>query len=128
MSLSSTDQRAKIKNKRYGVVNMGTSSMVVLLMGMSFTVIAALALSSAQNDYKLSQKLAEHTSDYYRASNEAYEKIAAGNEENIFDIKMNEFQELHVEYTSMGDKFEITCWRVTNVDQWEEEELLPVMK
>jgi hypothetical protein len=64
------------KRENRTIINIGTSLMVVILIGMAFAVIAALAISSSHNNYNLSMKLLNHTDEYYNASNQAYEIIA----------------------------------------------------
>ncbi|SFH93013.1 hypothetical protein SAMN04487830_11330 [Pseudobutyrivibrio sp. OR37] len=98
--------------------------MVVILISMAFAVIAALAISSSHNNYNLSQKLKEHTDEYYAASNEAYEKIAASNwADQEFTVDINENQVLNVKV----DKGEIVRFTVDNSSNWEAESSQPVI-
>lgn len=71
--------RASNEKKNISVVNIGTSSMVVILVGLCFTVLTALTVSSARNDYVLSKKLAEHNFNYYQALGKVQAQIAADN-------------------------------------------------
>lgn len=115
-----------MENKREtrAIVNIGTSLMVVILIGLSFAVIAALTISSSHNNYRLSEKLAEHTSEYYAASNQAYEKIAESDWENQeFTIDINDNQVLSVAV----ENGEITSWKVENVSSWEADSTQPVI-
>ncbi len=63
------------KKKSYGV-NVGTSSILVIIVILSLVCFAGLSIVSATADYKLSSKLAERTTSYYNASNLANEKLA----------------------------------------------------
>lgn len=121
------------------VMNIGTSSMIVILIGLSFAVLAALAISSARNDYRLSRELAEHNKEYYEASNRAWETLAESDmvyqmrdESGIasFIIPVNDYQELQVSvcFQDGMDEFEIVKWKVVNVGDWEGDMSLPVMK
>ena len=106
------------------IINIGTSLMVVILIGMAFAVIAALAISSSHNNYNLSQKLMNHTDEYYQASNKAYEKIAAADwADQEFTIEINDSQLLNVKVLSG----KITSWKVENVLGWEADSTQPVI-
>lgn len=63
------------KKKSYGV-NVGTSSILVIIVILCLVCFAGLSIVSATADYKLSSKLAERTTSYYNASNLANEKLA----------------------------------------------------
>lgn len=129
----------KKTNRQTQVMNIGTSSMMVILIGLSFAVLAALAISSARSDYRLSEELATHTTDYYNASNEVQNKLTdiealyanrdtSGN--TSFAVPVNEHQELQVELHFVQDAsdYEITKWKVVNVDSWEGDTNLPVLQ
>lgn len=112
------------KKENRSIINIGTSLMVVILIGMAFAVIAALAISSSHNNYNLSQKLKGHTDEYYQASNLAYEKIAESDwADQEFTIDINENQVLNVKVVSK----EIACWKVENVSSWEADSTQPVI-
>ncbi len=98
--------------------------MVVILIGLAFAVIAALAISSSYNNYNLSIKLRDHTDDYYKASNLAYERIAENNWENQqFTVDINDNQVLNVKV----ENGEIVCFKVENVSDWEADSTQPVI-
>jgi cytochrome c oxidase assembly protein Cox11 len=111
------------KRENRTIINIGTSLMVVILIGMAFAVIAALAISSSHNNYNLSQKQKTHTDEYYAASNAAYEKIAATDwADQEFKIDINDNQILKVKVSNK----EITSWQVENVSDWEADSTQPV--
>ena len=128
------------KSKRQTqVMNIGTSSMMVILIGLSFAVLAALAISSARSDYRLSEELAIHTTDYYNACNEAQELLADtdalyankdNNNKSFFTVPINEYQELQVEllFGQNNSDYEITKWKVVNTGSWEGDTSLPVLQ
>ena len=128
------------KSKRQTqVMNIGTSSMMVILIGLSFAVLAALAISSARSDYRLSEELAIHTTDYYNACNEAQELLADtnalyankdSNNKSLFTVPINEYQELQVEllFGENNSDYEITKWKVVNTGSWEGDTSLPVLQ
>ncbi|MCQ2535890.1 MAG: hypothetical protein MJ110_02860 [Lachnospiraceae bacterium] len=106
-----------MKTERKGVINIGISSIVVILIGLCFSVLAALAISSARNDYSQSKDLANHTKEYYDAYNEAVERVAKNSNEKEFDVAMNEHQSLHVVYDKNTKTF--TEMSVQTTDTWE---------
>ena len=112
------------KKQTRSIINIGTSLMVVILIGLSFAVIAALTISSSHNNYSLSQKQLEHTNEYYAASNEAQERIASTDwADQEFTVSINESQDLSVK-VSDG---EIVRWKIVNSSSWEAESTQPVI-
>lgn len=53
------------------ILGIGTSSILLIFILLSMITFAVLTLVSARSDYRLSQKNAEHTRDYYEAANKA---------------------------------------------------------
>ena len=112
------------KREHRSIINIGTSLMVVILIGLAFAVIAALTISSSHNNYNLSKKLADHTSDYYQASNEAYEKIAETDwADQEFQVDINDNQVLSVKVADG----QIEKWQVENNSSWEADSTQPVI-
>ena len=112
------------KKENRSIINIGTSLMVVILIGLAFAVIAALAISSSHNNYSLSEKLANHTKEYYEASNAAYEIIGKSDwADQEFTVDINENQVLAVK-VSDG---EIRTWKVENTSSWDAESTQPVI-
>ena len=112
------------KTENRSIVNIGTSLMVVILIGLAFAVIAALAVSSSHNNYNLTKKLADHNSRYYEASNQAYETIASTNwADQDFTVEIDKNQVLKVQVKGG----EITTWEVENVGSWEADSTQPVI-
>ena len=58
------------KKKSYGL-NIGASSVLVIMVILSLVCFAGLSFASANADYRLSSKLAERTTAYYEACNKA---------------------------------------------------------
>lgn len=121
------------------VMNIGTSSMLVILIGLSFAVLAALAISSARNDYRLSEELARHTTEYYEAYNHAQDVLAdvdllrqQMDDRNVsaFTVPINSNQELQVGICFENDskEYDIIKWKVVNTGDWEADTSLPVLK
>ncbi len=60
-----------MKNKkRYGL-NIGTSSILIIIVILCLICFSALSITSANADYRLSQKLADRTTAYYDTCNQA---------------------------------------------------------
>ena len=113
----------KNENKHQSVVNIGTASMVVILVGLSFAVLAALAIASARNDYKLSTEYAKHTKEYYSACNEAYIMVDEHKwKDEAFAVPINDDLQLDVIVLDG----EINQWQVENVAIWQGDAGLPV--
>lgn len=113
----------KDSNNKKTIVNIGTSLMVVILIGLSFAVIAALSVSSAKNSYDLAKKQADHTTDYYEAYNAiARQRIASGDPDTSYNQPMNDSQTLHVE-VSGGYIYSI---KVVNNESFEGEDSLMI--
>lgn len=121
------------------VTNIGTSSMFVILFGMCFTVLAALAIVVANHDYRMNEALAEHTTAYYNACNLAEEQLLA--KETLyqtadaegyasFSIPVWEGQELAVEihFAESAEDYAITKWQVVHTDEWNGDAALPVLQ
>lgn len=65
----------KSKKNSSPIVNIGSSSLLVIFIVLCLVTFATLSLSSAQSDYKFSQRLADRRSAYYTASNQAEEVL-----------------------------------------------------
>lgn len=113
--------------------------MLVILIGLSFAILAALAISSARNDYRLSEELAQHTTEYYEACNVAQERLADSaalyqqRDENgrvTFTVPVNRRQELSVELCFMdnAENYRITRWKIEGIGNWEGDASLPVLQ
>ncbi len=60
-----------MKKKSFPITNIGTISLMTIFIILCMVTFAALSLSAAANDARSGQKIAEHTLDYYTASNQA---------------------------------------------------------
>ncbi len=130
------------RNKERGLVmNIGTVSIFVVFIGLCLGILAVLSLSSARNDYRLSQKLASHNREYYQALNELERQLADtkalaeqyGNQETfLLEVKMNEYQSLQatIQATAASDgeerSYKMTACQTIYTQDWEGEEHLPV--
>lgn len=142
-----------MRNKRKGYgVNIGSSSILLIFVILCLVSFAVLSIVSAQTDYKLSCKLAERTTKYYKANNEvesylrdlqaslekiyedsatAEEYFAVAGHDTTFSIQLSEQQMLNVHLTILypGDGkgyYEINTWKVETQDTLELDDTLPV--
>ncbi|MCF0185199.1 MAG: hypothetical protein HUJ98_01765 [Bacteroidaceae bacterium] len=117
-------ESSRPQKPKHTVVNMGISLMVVILVGLSLAVVAALSISSARNNYNMTNNLMKHTTEYYNASNEANKIIAQSNfADQDFEVPMGEGQILSVSVKGG----EIVRFQVQNVSTWENDNFLPLM-
>lgn len=65
-----------MKKKNFPVTNIGTISLMMIFIVLCMVTFAALSLSSAAGDARFGQKMSEHMTDYYTASNQAEELLA----------------------------------------------------
>ncbi len=62
--------------KRYGL-SIGTSSILIIIVILCLVCFSCLSITSANADYRLSRKLAERTTSYYEACNQAQQQLLA---------------------------------------------------
>ena len=60
-----------MKKTSYPVTNIGSVSLLMIFIILCLTVFSALSLSGALREYRYSQKIAQHQTDYYTASGSA---------------------------------------------------------
>ena len=105
------------RNRDFGL-SIGAPSIVVIMVILCLVCFAGLSIVSANADLTLSRKLAERTSAYYQACNEAQEDLLEASKkeplEDSFscDYVMNENQILSVSAsfleTASGDLYNYT--------------------
>lgn len=61
--------------KRYGL-NIGTSSILIIIVILCLVCFSGLSITSANADYRLSRRLADRTTAYYDACNQAQSALA----------------------------------------------------
>ncbi|MCI8639128.1 MAG: hypothetical protein HFG41_08310 [Coprococcus sp.] len=66
-----------MKKNKFPLTNIGTVSLLMIFIVLCMVTFAALSLSSAASDARSGQRIAEHSQDYYAASNEAEEVLAS---------------------------------------------------
>lgn len=98
------------KKKSYGL-NIGASSVLVIMVILSLVCFAGLSYASANADYRLSRKLAERTTAYYQACNEAYAIIDDLSKEfkNVYQTSSSEADYENKIKESLSDSLIFTC-------------------
>lgn len=61
------------EKRKFGFINMGTASLLVVFLTLCLVTFAMLTLSTAKSDYEFSKKLAERTTAYYEELNTSKE-------------------------------------------------------
>lgn len=77
--------------KRYGL-NIGTSSLLIIIVILCLVCFSGLSITSANADYRLSKRLADRTTAYYDACNQAQSSLAelSGKLEEIYHQSSSE--------------------------------------
>lgn len=60
-----------MEKKKYPAVNIGSASMLVVFIILCLVTFSVLSVASANRDYTYSQKIADRTTSYYKASGKA---------------------------------------------------------
>lgn len=124
----------KPKQKSTPVVNIGSSSLLVIFLILSLVIFAVLTLTSATSDYRFSERMATRNTEYYKAVAEA-EKTwddldtaasegAMMSEETVnYTVPINDSQELSVELTLVGNAtdgyhYDVTKWQTVSTKEW----------
>ena len=133
-----------MKHKMKYSMPVGTSSILLIFMTLCLICFATLSLANANADYRLSKKLADHTSAYYPAANKAEAFVAssdaklhqaylqskdstsysdlAGGRTLSCDFRISDVQSLHVVldviYPSQADTalYHISNWQIVTDD------------
>lgn len=99
-----------MNKKSQNILNIGTSSLLVIFIILCLVTFATLSVVSANADYKLSQTLDSRTKDYYLASNQA-ERILNTIDNRLLFIYRNSSSELDYfnkcqgQLEQIGDEF-----------------------
>ena len=136
-------------------VNIGSSSLLIIFLILSLVTFAILSLSGAKSDYSFSQRLANHKTAYYEASNRA-ERILGQIDEALavsedlygqqldditiqavegiitFSVPMEENQALLVElevndYTKDETYYTIKTWQIISTKAWESDQSIQLL-
>lgn len=87
------------KKKMAPIVNLGSSSLLVVFLVLCLVTFATLSLSSAQSNYKFSEKLADRRTEYYTASSKA-ERVL----DTIDQVLAQTYEDSSLPYYSEAEK------------------------
>lgn len=124
------------RNRDFGL-SIGAPSIVVIMVVLCLVCFAGLSIVSANADLTLSRKLADRTSAYYDACNQAQEDLLlASKKEPLEDsfsceYSINENQILSVEAVFLEDlsgnrTYTVTQWQVITTQMPQLDQSLPV--
>lgn len=117
------------EKKSVPFLNIGSSSLLVVFLVLCLVIFAVLTLTSAQSDYRFSERLADRRTAYYTACNQAEEQIAAldaagdlkdMSESRSFQVPISERQALFVELSPDTEGgYVISAWQTVNTGDWD---------
>ena len=118
------------RNRDFGL-SIGAPSIVVIMVILCLVCFAGLSIVSANADLTLSRKLAERTSAYYQACNEAQEDLLEASKKKPLEDSFSCDQILSVNAsfleTASGERtYTITRWQVVTTQTPELDQSLPV--
>lgn len=139
-----------MKKTKYPVMNMGTASILTIFIVLCMVTFATLSFISANKDAAFTRQIADRTTAYYTASNEANHQIAEYTEhvkqswENgtydelpetyTITVPIDEQKQLNVVLTlcnpdqTDGTYCRITEFKEISIEDWEGDEHLPVLQ
>ncbi|XCP85594.1 hypothetical protein ABXS75_01970 [Roseburia hominis] len=139
-----------MKKTKYPVMNMGTASILTIFIVLCMVTFATLSFISANKDAAFTRQIADRTTAYYAASNEANHQIAEYTEQVKQSWKNGTYDELPKTYTitvpideqkqlnvvltlcnpdqTGGTYCRITEFKEISIEDWEGDEHLPVLQ
>lgn len=100
-----------MEGKKKSGFSIGASSLLVIIVVLSLVCFAALSITSASADLRLSQKLADRTSSYYKACNEAQTtlKNLSASLSSIYEDSRNEDEYEQKIKAYLADSLTFSC-------------------
>lgn len=124
-----------MKQKNRSVINIGTTSLVLVFAVLALVTFALLSYTSARAQWKMAEKMAERMTQYYEGEQLAAEKIEqilaadTGTGEIVeFQIPIGEKQQLQVKVQASGEEnkkdWKILQWQLElNGEEQEQQNL-----
>lgn len=99
-----------MNKKGQNILNIGTSSLLVIFIVLCLVTFATLSVISAHADYKLSQTLDDRTKNYYLASNQAESTLNTIDNRLLFiyhnsSSELDYFNKCQEQLKQTGDEF-----------------------
>lgn len=123
------------KKKSQSVVNIGSSSLLVIFLILCLVIFAVLTLTSANSDYRFSKRIADRNTAYYEAVAKAeltwndldlavaHEGGSFAEKEVHYEVPIDDSQELQVVLTLAGNEtsgyhYDISKWETHSTKEW----------
>lgn len=125
-----------MKKSRNFEMNIGASSILVIIIILTLVCFAGLSLASANADYQLCLKLADRTKAYYEAASEAYIDLSNKKESSsmedpfVNDYAINNNQVIHVEAlfnTSKDKNYVLKSFKINTIKEPELDDSLSLL-
>ncbi|MDF2656106.1 MAG: hypothetical protein K0R19_2580 [Bacillota bacterium] len=108
-------------------IGLGGPSIIMIFVILSLTTLGALALMTAQADWKLTKRTADSVTAYYSADSKAEEILAetdaalkSGHPANdTFAVPVQDGQELHVKLIFSGTDYTVAVRKLVMTSQWD---------
>lgn len=138
-----------MKKRSYPVVNIGIVPVFTICVILCMVTFAVLSYMSADRDFRFSSQVAEQTTTYYDAVNEANQQIASLNQTLLdswnrgvyeqtessyaFSVPVSDTKELIVELTRIDPQPDGSCTRIerfeeTSTTKWHGDDSLNLIK
>ncbi|MDD3278460.1 MAG: hypothetical protein PHG16_06205 [Lachnospiraceae bacterium] len=138
-----------MKKRSYPVVNIGIVPVFTICVILCMVTFAVLSYMSADRDFRFSSQVAEQTTAYYDAVNEANQQIASLNQTLLdswnrgvyeqtessyaFSVPVSDTKELIVELTRIEPQPDGSCTRIerfeeTSTTKWHGDDSLNLIK
>ena len=125
-------------------INPGISLLVVVFLVLCLFTFSAITLTTSTGEYKRSKTLANNTSEYYKAENNAQRKllsiVKSVKEEDSYTISskidlsynINEYERLDITLEPLSHPIEnkyftVTKWKVVNTKAWEPKDTMNLL-
>lgn len=107
-----------MEDKKGFSINVGASSIILILLVLSLSIFAALSIKASNNEYKLALKTAQSVQEYYEADAKALGllgKEGAVDGTIFYEVPVNENSSIQVSATvDLDGSYTIQRWKLVN--------------
>lgn len=107
-----------MEEKKGFSINVGASSIILILLVLSLSIFAALSIKASNNEYKLALKTAQSVQEYYEADAKALGllgKEGAVDGTIFYEVPVNENSSIQVSATvDLDGSYTIQRWKLVN--------------
>lgn len=107
-----------MEEKKGFSINVGASSIILILLVLSLSIFAALSIKASNNEYKLALKTAQSVQEYYEADAKALGllgKEGAVDGTIFYEVPVNENSSIQVSATvDLDGSYTIQKWKLVN--------------